>query len=155
MVIANLETFKPPTLPAIYLNRQGDPEPGDIPAVSGIARAAMKSATSGEMNIPMALSEQSEASALNGLRRALRETGQLIVIPHDALSRISFTGIGDPKQLFVESIPGQDPFPILDFDVQGKLCSLSQAEAILKRLYHGETSAAVSELLGNRSPACS
>jgi hypothetical protein len=140
----NLETLKLVTLPVLYLNREGDPEPGHQPKSFELRGESNPLAVGEAMIMPTDFNEQSEAYALNKLRRALGETGQLIVLPCDGLSRISFTGIGDPDNLLVESIPEKTPFPIVDFDIQGKLYSLSQAESLLTRLYCGESSAEVS-----------
>jgi hypothetical protein len=94
----------------------------------------------GEAGPPPIPVEQTEATAMNRLHRALFETGQLIVTPEDGLSRISFAGVGDPERLFVDSTPRDEPVPVLDFDFPGCLCSLRQAEEILKRIYRGESS---------------
>jgi hypothetical protein len=114
-----------PPLRVLFINREGDPEPSD-----------------GE-SLP-------ETTAAKRLRRALLETGQLRVMPRDGASWICFTGIGDPGRLFVESLPADLPAPSVDFDGPGRLCSLAQAEAFLRRLYRGESSSALAGFLEER-----
>jgi hypothetical protein len=124
-------------LPAIFLNREGEPERGSLPTS---ASDALPFTSRGDVCRSKKLLWLSEATAANWLRRALFETGQLIVTTEDGLSRVCFAGIGDPGELFVESVPRDMVVPTLDSDLPGCVCSLPQAEAILRRIYRGEHS---------------
>jgi hypothetical protein len=154
---AETETFtttQAVTLPAIFINRAGEPETLGIPSAADAFQGdTVPFSDRGEENDLSGLIEQPESAAMNRLRRALFETGQLVVTPRDGVSRISFAGVGDPERLFVESTPRNEPIPLLDCDFPGCLCSLSQAEAILRRIYRGESSEKLAAYLDSRSSA--
>ncbi len=140
-------TTKPPgkkerlTLPVIFFNRAGEPEMADMPATSDAFNVDTPPFIMGNDVSPAPKSLLlSEATASNRLRRALFETGQLCVTTKDGLSRVCFAGIGDPERLFVESVPREVPVPALECGFPGCLCSLAQAQAILRRIYRGERS---------------
>lgn len=155
-VVENFPERKDATLHLLFINREGDPEPdGQTGSRNNALNArrvtAPASADGGiEPREPLPWDAQPEATARNRLRRALQETGQLRVMPGDGLSQVCFTGIGDPERLFVESLPADSVVPSADFDGPGRLCSLAQAEAILRRLYRGETSAGLAGFLSER-----
>lgn len=117
-------------LPAVFITREGDVEAGGMPTPLNSAGSDMP-----------------ETTASNRLRRALFETGQLIVTAKDGLSRMCFAGVGDPECLLVEALPRNVPVPALDHDFPGCLCSLSQAETILGQIYSGMSSRHLAELL--------
>jgi hypothetical protein len=147
-VIEHFESGEAATLPVLFLNREGDPEPGEKTDGGGSVRMTVLSSARSEMCAMPRFDEQPEASAGNRLRSALFETGQLRIMPRDGSSQVCFTGIGDPDRLFVESIPADSLIPSVDYEGPGCLCSLEQAEAILRRLYRGETSAGLAAFLG-------
>lgn len=136
------------TLPAIFINREGEPEKPPVWSASDAAPSdSIPFSNRGEaspLSVPI---QQTESAATNRLHRALFETGQLVVTPKDGLSRISFAGVGDPERLFVDSTPRDEPMPVLDFDFPGCLCSLQQAETILKLIYRGESSGRLAAFL--------
>lgn len=139
-------------LPAVFINCDGEPEKLVIPFSSGSAHVdPIPFSDRGNAWLQPALIDQPEIAAMNRLRRALFETGQLIVTPKDGVTRICFAGIGDPEHLFVEALPRDEPVPVHDFDFTGRLCTLLQAEAILHRIYQGESSEKLSIFLGNPS----
>jgi hypothetical protein len=156
-VLENFPDRKDTTLPLLFINREGDPETGEQPGSENNVSPARRPS-----GLPVSVDggiepceslpweAQSEAAAGCRLRRALHETGQLRVLPQDGLSQVCFTGIGDPEQLFVESLPADSLVPSVDFDGPGRLCSLAQAEAILRQLYRGETSSALGVFLNER-----
>ncbi len=140
------------TLPAVFINRDGEPEAVGLPVSAGIFQVdAVPFSDRSEVCPLSMLTEQPESAALNRLRRALFETGQLIVTTDDGVSRVCFAGVGDPERLFVELMPRDEPVPLLDFDSPGRLCLLAQAEAILRRIYRGESSEKLAGFLGGRS----
>lgn len=106
-------------LPACYLTRSEESEnDGKDPAVPRLT----------------------EAEARDRLRRALRETGQLIVTPRDDLSRVFFAGIGDPKHLLIEVRGHEDDDETSpERDEAGCVCPLPLAELLLARIYLGES----------------
>jgi hypothetical protein len=91
---------------------------------------------SGRIWIPNAFSRP---EALNCLRRALRETGQLVVRTADDLMTAWFAGIGDADNLFVELRP-RGIWVDHDDLVMGEMCSLEDAERLLEAMYRGDTS---------------
>lgn len=140
-------------LPAIFINKEGDPEHERVPVCSIIFGASTPPFTSrqdaGASPGPMRMTE---ASASNRLRRVLLETGQLYVTTKDGMSRVCFAGMGDPDRLFVESVSRDVPLPSLDGDFNGCVCSLSQAEEILRRMYRGENSDKLAATLNRLAP---
>jgi hypothetical protein len=153
-VLGDFAVREDATLPLLFLNSEGDPEPADEMDSRHARRMTATALASADRQIEMRAlwpwHEQSEATARNRLRRALLETAQLRMMPKDALSQICFTGIGDPERLVVESLPADSLVPSVDFDSPGRLCSLAQAESILRRLYLGETSADLAGFLRER-----
>lgn len=143
---------RPTLLPAVFINREGEPEKLVTSLSSDSARVdPIPFSDRGDSWLRPSLFDQPESAAMNRLRRALFETGQLIVTPKDGMTRICFAGIGDPEHLFVEALPRDEPVPVADFDFTGRLCGLTQAEAILRRVYQGESSEKLSMFLGNPS----
>lgn len=152
-ITANLNHPDNPTmLPVIFINREGEAEtPGlSAPPACFDADTLWFRDAPGEPKLDAIA--QPETVALNRLRRALFETGQLIVTPRDGLSRVCFAGIGAPSHVFVEAVPRDVAVPVLDHDFPGRVCSLAQAEEILRRLYRGETSDALSASLSQPVP---
>lgn len=142
------------TLPAMFINRQGEPETQELPAPpDAFPGDDMPFSDRGDSPALAALTRHTEQAALNRLRRALFETGQLIVTTADGVSRVCFAGVGDPDQLFVEMLPRDEPVPLLDFEAPGCLCDLRQAETIVRRIYRGDSSEALAEFLGGRAYA--
>lgn len=138
-------------LPAVFINREGEPETVGTPSITGAFHVDTVPFSDRGDACPLPASiGQPESAALNRLRRALFETGQLIVTTQDGLSRICFAGVGDPERLFVEWLPRDEPVPVHTFDSQGCLCLLPQAEAILRRIYRGESSEKLAEFLSSR-----
>ena len=136
------------TLPAIFFNREGEPEMGSVPVIAPAFRSDPRPfrVQADISSVPTAFPLDA-ATASNRLRRALFETGQLCVTTADGLSRVCFAGVGDPERLFVEAVPREVPVPSLECEFPGCLCSLTQAEAILRRIYRGERSERVAEFL--------
>lgn len=136
------------TLPVVFVNRHGEIEttqfPGQPDVFSGDGVPFSDRST---YPLPAGLTRQPEHAALNRLRRALFETGQLIVTTEDGASRVCFAGVGDPETLFVEILPRDEPVPLLDFESPGCLCRLEEAEAILRRLYRGDSSEELARFL--------
>lgn len=137
-------------LPVSYLNRDGRPEIVGMPVLSAVHeddnrpvfRASDHETSSGVRPLP-------EAAAFERLRHALVETGHLFVTTDDGLSRVAFAGIGDSDRLFVEVLPRDISPDALDpeEEVAGTVCSLHMAEAILRKIYEGETTAKLSARL--------
>lgn len=143
------------TLPAVFIDRDGEPEAiGALPAFGSSIGDGIPFSDRGEASPLPALIEQPEQAALNRLRRALFETGQLIVTPRDGISRICFAGVGDPERVFVELLPRDEPVPLQSFDASGCLCLLPKAEAILRRIYRGESSEKLAQYLSVRFSDC-
>ncbi len=139
-------------LPVIFINREGDPETGGVPRFVVSPGGDTPSFADQDPRDPgQETTDLPEAAASNRLSRALFETGQLIVTPKDGLTRICFAGIGDPEHLFVESVPRDVTVPTLEHehDFPGCLCSLPQAQVILKRIYRGASSATLASFLDN------
>ncbi|MDF3058731.1 MAG: hypothetical protein K0R17_2946 [Rariglobus sp.] len=122
-------------LPGYFISRKGEVESafkslrrvreGDCDA-AGFLNA-------GEDFIPNQLSEQ---DALERLARALKETGQLVVRTADGLVTAWFAGIGDPEDLFLELRP-RDAWIDRDELVMGAMCTLADAERLLRSMYQG------------------
>lgn len=128
------------TLPVIFINREGEPEMGSVPIPSFVQDSDERPSyiQSGEAPAIPRAARLPLATALNRLRRALFETGQLIVTTDDGLTRVCFAGVGDPERLFVEAVPRDVAVPSMDGSFPGTLCSLPHAEALLRRLFRGE-----------------
>ena len=140
---------KQAALPVLFLNREGEPE---VDGLSGSASPFGADAPpftiqgdDGQGRRAILLPQE---KALNRLQRALFETGQLCVTTKDGLARLCFAGMGDPERLFVESVPRDVAVPAADCDYPGCLCSLAQAEKILRQIYRGESSERLEALLG-------
>lgn len=151
-ITRSLTNDRSKTLPAVFINRQGEPEVASPPATAGIFQMDVEPFSDRIEACPLSmLTEQLENAAMNRLRRALFETGQLIVTTEDGVSRVCFAGVGDPERLFVEMMPRDEPVPLHDFDSPGRLCLLPHAEAILRRIYRGESSEKLAGFLGGRA----
>lgn len=138
------------TLSAVFFNREGEPETQRAPASAPILSVDSLPFTTRAGPRPMAKANRlSLEVAMNRLRRALFETGQLCVTTKDGLSRVCFAGIGDPERLFVEAVPRDVPVPSMEFGFPGCLCSLAKAESILREVYRGERSDELAETLNS------
>ncbi len=133
-------------LSVIFFNREGEPEATGLPALSTTAlRCDLPPFTARGDTGPGATPSSATVplpheAALNRLRRALFETGQVCVTTKDDLARVCFAGVGDPERLLVEVVPRDEPVPAMELGFPGCLCTLRQAEAILRRVYRGEPS---------------
>lgn len=137
-----------PVLSATFVDRDGmleyagQPDAATAAAVDG-SNEPPRIGAPRSLAVPM-----SELDVRERLRRALAETGQLFVTPADGLSRVCFTGVGDPACLFVEAVPREVPVvDELDHVFPGCLCDLVQAEEIVRRLFRGEPSHRLAALL--------
>lgn len=95
----------------------------------------------------------SESEALVQLHRCLAETGQLAVRTADALLDVWFAGIGDSDDLFIEFVPRGRPADDHG-GIRCGLCSLHEAETLLRDIYQGVESQDLftSWLAGSRKP---
>jgi len=135
-------------LPVLFLNREGEPEmPGSPGSATPFGADAPAFSIQGDGCRGQRAILLPQEKAMNRLQRALFETGQLCVTTHDGLVRVCFSGMGDPERLFVESVPRDVAVPAVDCDFPGCLCSLEQAEKILRRIYRGESSSRLEALL--------
>lgn len=78
----------------------------------------------------------SENEALDYMKRVPGETGQLVLKTADGAMTAWFAGIGDPDDLFIELRP-MDAWADRDEMVMGTLCSLAEAEELLRALFRG------------------
>lgn len=144
-------------LPVSFLNRDGKPEAVGMPSVATMHEDDVRafSAMTGN-DADVGARPLPEPAAFERLLHALLETGQLFVTTDDGLSRVCFAGIGDPDHLYVEVLPRETAASNdHDDDIAGALCSLLQAEFILKRTYAGETTEKLSHRLNRlrRTPS--
>lgn len=95
------------------------------------------------------LNELSLDEALNRLVRVLSESGQLVVRTADGLTTAWFAGIGDPSDLFLELRP-REAWVDRDELVMGEMCSLAEAERVLRCMYLGVGGDALSGTVGLR-----
>ena len=78
----------------------------------------------------------SENEAVECVKRVPVETGQLVVRTADGSMTAWFAGIGDPDDLFVELRP-VDAWSDRDEMVMGTLCTLADAEKLIRSLFRG------------------
>lgn len=142
-------------LPVSFFNAEGKWESGSVPALlaiheddSACSYAETAAPISGARLSAGGVEPLPRSSACERLRRTLFETGQLLVTTEDGLSRVWFAGVGDPDVLFVEVVP-RDATPAQEAEhaFPGCVCSLREAEALLGRIYEGESSAQLTRLV--------
>ena len=120
-----------------FVTRSGHVEPtiGTFPASSDEDAGQGWVSTKGIFG----LNTFSESEALVQLHRCLAEAGQLAVRTADALLDVWFAGIGDFDRLFVEFVPRGRPADGHG-GIRCSLCSLHEAEALLREICHGAES---------------
>lgn len=119
-------------LPGYFIDREGNVERGADIVRGGEEMTGIHSDFGGMANA----NKLSEEEALHRLQRVLSETGQLVVRAADGSSTAWFAGIGDPSDLFFELRP-REAWTDRDELVMGAICSLAEAERVLRLIYRG------------------
>lgn len=124
-------------LPAYFINGRGDVESA---SQSGHVAPADDTETHYVDGETLFRPDQlSETEAFKRLRRALTESGQLVVRTADGLMTAWFAGIGAHDSLFVELRP-REIWVDHDELVMGAMSSLADAQRLLRSLYRGISS---------------
>ena len=124
-------------LTGAFITRSGHVEPAIGTSPVSLDEEAGQSGVSPEG--VFGLNTFSESEALVQLHRCLAETGQLAVRSADALLDLWFAGIGDADNLFVEFVPRGRPTDDSG-EIRCGLCSLHEAETLLRDIYQGAAS---------------